>query len=169
MYRLAARITRPAEMFRANRNEMAIGGNGTTSMINTSRTTIGPESWVALNAPGRCRTVSLAMDQRGDCDDQARRITLQAAHHQRAGEGDDQRDTAQFKNERDRGFADLRHGLQNAGHKADDQHGQQYRAGQLDKGDPSADADLGRRHVGTSLCSGSSAASAVTRIPYWSL
>ena len=51
-------------MFRANRKEMAIGGNGTTSMINTSRTTIGPESWVALNVPGRGWVVSLAMDQR---------------------------------------------------------------------------------------------------------
>src|SRR6202044_3583385 len=118
MYRLAGRITRPAAMFKANRNEMAIGGNGTTSMINTSRTTMGPESWVALNTLGRGRTVSLAMNQRRNRGDQLRRVILKAAHHQRAGEGDDQSDTRQFQNERDRGLANLRHGLQNPNHKA---------------------------------------------------
>ena len=39
-------MTNPAEIFTANKKEMAIGGNGTASMIKTSMITTGPTNWL---------------------------------------------------------------------------------------------------------------------------
>src|SRR5208283_5168584 len=56
-------MTRPAEILSANKNEMAAGGSGTTSIANTRRITMGPESCDRLKPPSRGRTAVSAMQQ----------------------------------------------------------------------------------------------------------